>query len=468
MTLPVLLTGSFIVVLDFFIVSVALPAIATDLGAGDSALEWVVAGYGLTFAVFLIVAGRLGDELGRRRVFVAGLGLFTVASALCGLASSPELLVVARAVQGLGGAVVAATALSSVLTLFTEPGERAKAMGIFAFVASGGGTIGVLAGGVLTDALDWRWVFLVNLPIGLAAIALCPVLLPPGPRRRGQRVDVAGAVLVTGAVMLAVFGVVRAGEDGWGSTVTLLSVAGAAAGLAAFVAVERAVAAPLVPFAAQRRRSLAAANVIAPLLAGGLFTLFFFAPQLMQRSLEFDPMQVGLGFLPATLLLMALSLGLSARLVMRFGTKPPLVAGVCSVVAALVLFALAPADAGYARAVLPSMLLLGLGGGLAFSPLILTATADAAPEHAGLTAGLINTTQMLGGALGLAVTAAIAASGSDGRADGRAFVDGLQSGALAGVAFAAVAALVAVVALRSTAPPPGPAAATPAAQRAPA
>lgn len=459
--LILLCVGQLMIVLDTTIVNVALPSIQSDLGFAPTSLSWVVNAYLLTFGGFLLLGGRAGDLFGSRPVFIFGLSLFTLASIACGAAWDDVTLVASRAVQGLGGAVVAATSLSSVLALFPEPGERARAMGVFAFVASGGGTIGVLAGGVLTDVLDWRWIFLVNVPIGVVAIALSPMLLPRGIRDRRQGIDILGALLITASVMFAVFGVVRAGTDGWNSATTVVALTGALLGLAAFAAVEHRAQAPLVPFAALRRRSLAGANVVAPLLAGGMFTLFFFAPLLMERSLAFSPLQVGVGFLPASLLMMALSLGLSARLVMRFGTKLPLVAGVGALILALLLFATAPSDADYAQALLPSLLLIGLGGGLAFSPLMLTATADAAPEHAGLAAGLINTTQMLGGALGLAVTAAVAASRTSALSaeqppDARAFVEGLQSGALVAAGLVALAGLVAVAVLRQTPAPTPP------------
>ena len=460
LALIVLCLGYLMIVLDATIVNVALPSIRADLGFTEASLAWVVNAYLLTFGGFLLLGGRLGDLFGQRRLYMIGTGLFTLASLACGLAGSQGVLVGARAVQGLGGAVVAAVALSLIMTLFTEPAERAKAMGVFGFVASGGGTAGVLAGGVLTDTLDWHWIFLVNLPIGVAVLGLCLVLLP-GDRVRaaGSRLDVAGAVTVTASLMLAVYAIVNGNEAGWSSGQTAGLLAAAAVLFALFLAIEARVPTPLMPLALFRLRNLATANGLAVLMAGAMFAWFFLSALYLQRVLGYSPLDVGLAFLPATLTMGAFSLGLSAKIVIRFGIKTPLVAGLALFVLGLALFARAPDDGSYAMDVLPGMLLLALGGGLAFNPLLLAAMSGVAPTESGLASGIVNTAQMMGGALGLAVLASLAASRTDDlRASGdgplAALNGGYHAAFLAGALFALVADLLAAVLLRETAPAP--------------
>jgi EmrB/QacA subfamily drug resistance transporter len=458
LALVVLLLGDLMIVLDTTIVNVALPSIKEDLGFSDASLAWVVNAYLLTFGGFLLLGGRLGDLFGHRRLFLAGITLFTVASLACGLSQSQEALTAARAVQGLGGAVVSAVALSLVMVLFTEPGDRAKAMGVFGFVAAGGGSIGVLLGGVLTDVLSWHWIFLVNLPVGVAVILLSLDLLP---RERGPSqstsLDIGGAVTVTLALMLAVYAIVNGNEAGWTSTQTLGLLAGSAVLFVTFLVIETRVSAPLVPLRLFRLRNLATANVVGVLWAAAMFAWFFLSAQYLQLVLGYTPLEVGLAFLPANLIMGAFSLGLSAKLVMRLGIRAPLVAGMVLIAAGLALFARAPVDGGFAVDVLPAMIVLGFGIGVAFNPVLLAAMSDVVPEESGLASGVVNTAFMMGGALGLAVLASLAqyrtddlvASG-DGLAE--ALVGGYQVAFVVGALFAAVAAAIGGLFLRAEIP----------------
>ncbi len=414
LALIVLCLGDLMIVLDSTIVNVALPSIKVDLGFSATSLAWVVNAYLLTFGGFLLLGGKLGDLYGHRRLFLIGISLFTLASLACGLASSTGLLVAARAVQGLGGAVVSAVAFSLIMIMFTERAERAKAMGVFGFVLAGGGTIGVLLGGILTDSLDWHWIFLVNLPIGVLVIALTLMLLPaaPGPAA-SERLDVAGAVTVTASLMLAVYAIVNGNDKGWTSGQTLGMLGAAAVLLVVFLVIEARVSAPLMPLGLFRLRNVATANVVAVLWAAAMFAWFFLSALYLQQVLGFSPLQVGLAFLPANLIMGAFSVGLSAMLVLRFGLRLPLATGLSLAAAGLVLFARAPVSGDYIVDVLPGMILLGFGAGMAFNPLLLAAMSDVEPERSGLASGVVNTAFMMGGALGLAVLASLAASRTD-------------------------------------------------------
>jgi EmrB/QacA subfamily drug resistance transporter len=450
LALIVLCLGDLLIVLDVSIVNVALPSIREDLGFSEASLAWVINAYTLTFGGFMLLAGRLGDWYGHRRVFLLGVGLFTAASLACGLATSQELLVGARAIQGIGGAVVAAVALSLIMTLFTEPAERAKAMGVIGFVAAGGGSIGVLAGGIITDLISWHWIFLVNIPIGIAVIVFCRLLLPGGSgQRTGAKLDVGGAILVTGSLMLAVYAIVNGNEQGWTSGQTLGLLAAAAVGFAAFLVLESRVAEPLMPLGLFKLRSVATSNVVGILWSAAMFAMFFLSALYLQLVLGYSPLEVGLAFLPANLIMGAFSLGLSARVVMRFGTRVPLVAGMTLVALGLGLFARAPVDATFAVDVLPSMIVLGVGIGLAMNPLLLAAMSDVKPEDAGIASGVVNTSFMMGGALGLAVLAAVAAAETGGSADLQALTDGYHLAFLVGTLFAVAAGVVAAVFMRS-------------------
>jgi EmrB/QacA subfamily drug resistance transporter len=456
LALVVLCGGSLMIVLDTTIVNVALPSIRADLGFSKTSLAWVVNAYLLTFGGFLLLGGRLGDLFGHRRLFLAGITLFTLGSLACGLAGSQGLLVGARAAQGLGGAIASAVSLSLMMTLFTEPAERAKAMGVFGFVAAGGGSIGVLLGGVLTDLLDWHWIFLVNLPIGVLVYALSLRLLPAARvSAGGGRLDLAGAVTVTAALMLAVYGIVGGNDHGWTSTHTLGPLAGAAVLLAVFLGIEARVPAPLMPLRLFRLRNLSVANVVGVLWAAAMFAWFFLSALYLQLVLGYSPLQVGLAFLPANLIMGAFSLGLSARLVLRFGIRRPLAVGLLLAALGLALFARAPVGGSFVVDVLPSMILLGFGAGMAFNPVLLAAMSDVAPEESGLASGVVNTAFMMGGALGLAVLASLAASRTDSlRAGGDGPLVALNGGYhvsfLVGALFAVAAAGLGAALLRAT------------------
>ena len=454
----VLSLGSFMIVLDTTIVNVALPSIRTDLGFTEASLAWVVNAYMLFFGGFLLLGGRLGDLYGRRKLFVAGIGIFTAASFAAGISSSQPILVAARAAQGLGGAVVSAAGLSLMMSLFTEPAERAKAMGVVGFISAGGGSVGVLLGGILTSVFGWHAVFMVNIPVGIAVYALSLRLLPATrPFASGTRLDVAGAVTVTASLMLAVYAIVNGNESGWTSGQTVGLLAAAVALLAAFFVIESRVSDPLVPLTLLRRRNLAIANVMGVLWAAAMFAWFFLSALYLQVVLRYDPLQVGLAFLPGNVIMAIFSVGISAKLVMRYGLKAPLGTGLALAGLGLALLVRAPIDGNYVVDVLPSMILLGLGAGIAFNPMIIVAMTDVEPERSGLASGLVNTSFMMGGALGLAVLASIAAartgdSLASGAAQIAALTDGYHAAFAIGAAFAIIAAVLDFKLLRSQSP----------------
>lgn len=457
LALYVLCCGVLMIVLDTTIVNVALPSIKADLGFSETSLVWVVNAYLLTFGGFLLLGGRLGDLYGHRRVFLVGLVLFTLASVACGLAQTQGLLVAARAIQGLGGAVVTAVALSLIMDLFTEPGERAKAMGIYGFVCAAGGSIGVLLGGVLTT-LSWHWIFLVNLPIGIAVYAFSLGLLPGGHGTAAtEKLDVAGAVTVTSALMLIVYAIVNGNEAGWGSLATLGLLGAGLALLALFLVIEARVAHPLMPLSLFRLRNVATANAVGVLWAAAMFAWFFISALYLQIVLAYTPMQVGLAFLPADLIMAVFSLGLSAKLVMAFGLRLPLAVGLGLGALGLFLFTFAPADGNFWWHVFPGMVLLGLGGGIAFNPMLLAAMNDVAPEESGLASGVVNTSFMMGGAVGLAVLASVADARSDallaaGATPAAALTGGYHVAFLIGALFAALAGLLGALLIRGGQP----------------
>jgi EmrB/QacA subfamily drug resistance transporter len=455
--LAVLCLGVLMIVLDVTIVNVALPTIRESLGFSESSLAWVVNAYLLTSGGFLLLGGRLGDLYGHRRLFLLGIVLFTLASLACGLAGSQLVLIAARAVQGLGGAVVDAVALSLIVDLFTQTGDRAKAMGVFGFVCSGGGTIGALLGGFLTNAFDWHWIFLVNIPIGAAVFAMSVSLLPASSGEGGKRhLDVAGAVTVTTALMLAIYAIVNGNEAGWNSTQTLGLLAVAAVLFAGFIVIEANVRVPLMPLGLFRLRNLATANIVGVLWAAAMFAWFFLSALYLQLVLGYSPLQVGLAFVPTNLLMAACSLGISARLVMRFGIKPPLAAGLLCAAAGLLLFARAPVDGSFAVDVLPPMLLLGLGAGIAFNPVLMAAMNDVAPSESGLASGIVNTSFMMGGALGLAILASVAGARTGyltslGADHATALTGGYHVAFLGGALFALLATGAGIALLRTPA-----------------
>jgi EmrB/QacA subfamily drug resistance transporter len=458
LALLILCLGDLMIVLDTTIVNVALPSIRADLAFTDSALVWVVNAYMLTFGGFLLLGGRLGDLYGHRKLFLIGIALFTVASLGCGLSTTQGALIAARAIQGIAGAVVSSVALSLIMLIFTEADERAKAMGVFGFVMAGGGSVGVLLGGLLTT-LSWHWIFLVNLPVGILVFALCVALLPAGQAQASSaRLDLAGAITVTVSLMLAVYAIVNGNEIGWTSTQTLGLLGVAIALLALFLVIESRVASPLMPLGLFRLRNLSTSNVIGILWAAAMFAWFFLSALYMQLVLGYSPMEVGLAFLPSNIIMGAFSLGWSARLVGRFGIRAPLAFGLGLAAIGLALFARAPVDGTFWIDVLPGMTLLGLGAGIAFNPVLLAAMSDVAPSEAGLASGVVNTAFMMGGALGLAILASLAAArtaelGAAGAALPVALNGGYHIAFILGALFAAAAALLGALLLRPGAQP---------------
>ena len=454
LALYVLCLGDLMIVVDATIVNVALPSIQADLDLSQASLSWVVNGFLLTFGGFLLLGGRLGDLFGQRRMFLIGISLFTLASAACGLATSQEVLVAARAVQGLGGALVSSVALSLTFMLFSEAADRAKAMGIFGFVLSGGGALGVLLGGFLTE-VDWHWIFLINLPIGLTVV-LRSLRLLPGVRgtAAGGRVDVGGAITVTGALMLAVYAIVNGNNVGWGSARTLGFLAAAIALFAVFLLLESRLSQPLMPLGVFRNKSMSSANVVGMLLAAGMFAYFFFSALYIQQVLGFSPLEVGLAYLPGTIVWGAASL-YSDRFVMRFGIARPLLTGLVLMGLALVLLARTPVEGNVFVDVIPATVLAGLGAGVAFNPLLLAAMSCVGPADSGLASGVVNTAFMLGGALGLATLVSLAESRTErlgGAGDIGALNGGFHAAFILGAVFLAAAALLAALLLRGVEP----------------
>jgi EmrB/QacA subfamily drug resistance transporter len=455
LALMVLCAGMLMIVLDATIVNVALPSIQRDLGFSQASLAWVVNAYLIPFGGLLLLAGRIGDLIGRKRVFIAGLAVFTIASLLCGVSVSQEMLVAARLVQGVGGALTATVILGVIVTTFPEERERARAIGVFSFTAAAGGSIGLLAGGVLTQAVNWHWIFFVNVPIGIVAVALAARLLESD-RGLGLRAgaDVAGAVLVTSALMLGVYTIVEARGYGWGSAHTLGFGAVAVLLLAGFVVRQATAASPLLPLGLFRSRSVSGANLVQVLMVAGMFGMFFVGALYLQLVLRYDPLQIGLAFLPVAVAIGALSFRFAAQLNTRFGPRAVLLAGLASMAAGLALFIRAPMAANYVVDVLPSMVLLGIGGGLSFPAVMTLGMSGATESDAGLVSGLVNTTAQVGGSLGLAVLATLATSRTDqllasGQSAPAALTGGyhLAFGISAGLLAAAIA--VAATVLRS-------------------
>jgi EmrB/QacA subfamily drug resistance transporter len=451
--LYVLCVGMLMIVLDVTVVNVALPSIQDDLHFSTASLAWVVNAYLIAFGGLLLLAGRFGDLIGRRSIFLAGVGVFTAASLLCGLAQSQTLLILARFVQGVGGAMTSAVILGMIVTMFPEPREQAKAIGVYAFVASAGGSVGLLAGGVITQSIDWHWIFFVNIPIGIATAAFAMRLLDRDTGIGfGGGADIPGAVLITSALMLGVYTIVKpAAEDGWGAGRTLTLAAISLALLGAFLAREATARNPLVPLRIFRSRNVATANVIQVLSVAGMFGMFFLGALYLRRVLGYDALQIGLAFLPVTVTMGLLSIRYSERLLTRFGAHGTLAPGLILITVALVLFSQAPVSGGYVEHVLPSMLLLGIGAGVCFPALMNVAMSGTEPHEAGLASGLVNTTAQVGGALGLAVLATLSASRSQhllaqGHSDAAALTSGyhLAFWIAAGLTAAALAVVPAV------------------------
>ena len=455
MALVVLCAGMLMIILDQTIVNVALPTIQSDLGFSQSSLAWVINAYLIALGGLLLLAGRMGDLLGRKRVFLAGLALFTLASLLCGAAQTEEMLIGARFVQGIGAAMTSAVILGMIVTMFPQPREQAMAIGIYSFVASAGASIGLLAGGLITQAINWHWIFFVNLPIGVAAAVLAARLLE-NDRGLGlsEGADIAGAALVTSALMLGVYTIVGTVDHGWGSAHTLGFGAAAIALLAGFVARQATASRPLVPLRIFRSRNVSGANVVQGLMVAGMFGMFFMGTLYLQRVLGYDAVQTGAAFLPVSVGIGVLSLGFSARLITRLGARAVLLPGLVLLVAGLVLLTGAPVGGNYVTDLLPALVLLGAGAGLSFPALVTLAMSGATAEDSGLASGLVNTTQQVGGALGLAVLATLSASRSshllaDGESAASALTGGYHLAFAIGAGLVVAAIVVAALVLRS-------------------
>jgi EmrB/QacA subfamily drug resistance transporter len=458
MALYVLCVGMLMIVLDATIVNVALPTIQEDLGFSQNDLAWVVNAYLIAFGGLLLLSGRIGDLIGQRRIFLIGLAVFTAASLLCALAQSQGLLIGARFVQGVGGALTSAVILGMVVTMFPDPREQAKAIGIYTFVAVAGGSIGLLLGGVLTQTINWHWIFFVNLPIGLAT-ALFAIRLVPDREGIGLSggADLLGAALLTGGLMLGVYTILGVAEEGWGSTRTLALGAVSIGLLAAFIARQARVVNPLMPLRLFRSPNVAGANLVQALLVVGMFGMFFLGALYMQRILGYDALQVGLAYLPLTVVMATMSFRFTGQLNLRFGPQATLVPAMVFVVVGLLLLARTPVDASYAIDLLPPMILIGLGAGLGFPSLMMLAMSGATASDSGLASGLVNTSVQVGGAVGLAVLATLATERTDGLlADGESAASALNSGYhlayLIGAGLVLVAIAIAVTVLRSEVP----------------
>jgi EmrB/QacA subfamily drug resistance transporter len=458
MALYVLCVGMLMIVLDATIVNVALPTIQEDLGFSQNDLAWVVNAYLIAFGGLLLLSGRIGDLIGQRRIFLIGLAVFTGASLACALAQSQGLLIGARFVQGVGGALTSAVILGMIVTMFPEPREQAKAIGVYTFVAVAGGSIGLLAGGVLTETINWHWIFFVNIPIGLAT-ALFAIRLVPDREGIGLTAgaDIPGAALLTGGLMLGVYTILGVAEEGWGSSQTLALGAVSIGLVAAFVTRQARVANPLMPLRLFRSRNVAGANLVQALLVVGMFGMFFLGALYMQRILGYDALQVGLAYLPLTVVMGTMSFRFTEQLNLRYGPQATLVPAMAFIVAGLLLLARTPVDANYAIDLLPPMILIGLGAGLGFPSLMTLAMSGATVSDSGLASGLVNTSVQVGGAIGLAVLATLATERTDGLlADGESAAVALNSGYhlayLIGAGLVLVAIAVAVSVLRSPVP----------------
>jgi EmrB/QacA subfamily drug resistance transporter len=406
--LVIICLAQFMVVLDATIVNVALPHIQSALGFSEASLQWVINAYTLVFAGFLLLGGRAGDLLGRKRLFMIGLVIFTAASFLNGISSTSGMLIGFRALQGLGAALISPAALSIISTTFDEGKERARALAVWAAIAIGGSAVGLVLGGALTQAFSWRWIFFVNVPVGIFAFFAAARLVPESKDEHAHKgYDLAGAVTVTGGLMLLVYGLVNSAQHGWGSAVSIASFVAAAALIVAFVVIEQRSAEPLVRLSIFRVRSLTTANLSMFLAFSGMFAMFFFNTQYIQRDLGFGPLKAGVAFLPFTAGIM-ISAGLASALAPRIGVRPVTATGMVLTILGLLLFARVPVDGSYASDVLPGMILASLGMGAIFMPLTLVATTGLKNEDQGLASGLFNTSQQVGGALGLAVLTTIA------------------------------------------------------------
>ena len=434
--------AQFMVVLDATVVNVALPSIQKDLGLSEANLQWIINAYTLVFGGFLLLGGRAGDLLGRKRLFMFGLVVFTSASLLNGLAVNSGMLIGCRALQGLGAAFISPAALAIITTTFEEGADRAKALGVWAAIAIGGSAVGLIVGGALTQLLSWPWIFFINVPVGVTVFVLSLRLLPESRDEQAHRsFDVAGAVSVTGGLMTLVYAIVEAQEHGWTSARTLGTFALAAVLLVAFCVIEQRSKAPLVRLSIFRVRSLRAANISMFLVASGLFAMFFFNTLYIQRVLGYGPLEAGLAFLPFTGGIM-LSAGLASKYAPKVGVRPIAIAGMLVTIAGMVYLTRIAVNGSYASDVLPALLLTALGLGAVFVPLTLIATTGLENEDQGLASGIFNTSQQIGGALGLAILTSLAASKTTsvaGVSPQAALVDGFHVAFAGGAAFMVIA-----------------------------
>ncbi len=455
LALVVLCAGMLMIILDQTIVNVALPSIQTDLGYSPAGLAWVVNAYLIAYAGLLLLSGRLGDLIGRKRVLMTGLAAFTAASLLCGVSVSQEMLIVARFLQGVGGAMVSGLILGMIVTTFPDAKEQARAIGVFSFVAAAGGSIGLLAGGVLTEALNWHWIFFVNLPIGIAALVLSQRLIPSDPGiGLGAGADAIGATLITAALMLGVYAIVGIAEPDRSAEQTAILGTLGVLSLIGFLVRQATAEHALMPLSIFRSRTLSGANLVQILMVAGMFGMFFLGTLYLQRVLGYSAMQIGLAFMPVAVAIGGLSIEISARLTTRFGGRAVLLPSLVSIFVGLLLFARAPVEGQYVLDVLPVMLLIGIGGGLAFPALTTLAMADATPSNAGLVSGVVNTASQVGGALGLAVLATLSSAQTQGLLDQGAdplvaLTDGYHLAFKVGAALVLCAIVVAVFVLDS-------------------
>ncbi|MDX6605442.1 MAG: hypothetical protein QOF23_1951 [Solirubrobacterales bacterium] len=447
--LALLCVAQFVVVLDASIVNVALPTIGEALNFSESQLPWVVNAYVLTFGGFLLLGGRMADLLGRRRIFMGGLILFALASLAGGLATNSGQLIAARAVQGLGAAILSPAALSIVATTFRDGAERNRALGIWGAVAGSGGAAGVLLGGVLTEGLGWEWVLWVNVPIGIAAAAIAPSLIAETRDEGGVRhFDVAGATTITLGLSALVFGLLDAERAGWGSAQTIGTLAASALLLAAFVAIERRSRAPLVPFSIFRIRTITGANIVGILVGASLFSMFFFISLYMQQVLGYSPIHAGLSYLPLAVSII-ISAGVASQLVTKVGFKPILATGMALIAAGLVWFSQISVHGSFLADILGPSLLAAVGLGFAFVPVTIAAVSGIEDREQGLASGLINTSQQVGGALGLAILAAVANSIIGSSHDPVVLTEGFQSAFLVGAGFAVLGLIATLLLIRN-------------------
>jgi EmrB/QacA subfamily drug resistance transporter len=447
--LYVLCAGMLMIVLDATIVNVALPSIQDDLGFSPSNLAWVVNAYLIAFGGLLLLAGRVGDLIGQRRIFLIGLTIFTAASALCAVAQTQEMLIVARFIQGVGGALTSAVILGMIVTMFPQPGEQAKALGVYGFVASAGGSIGLLSGGVLTDLISWHWIFFINLPIGVVTGLLALRLIEPRPGiGLAAGADLRGAVLLTAGLMLGVYTILGITEHGWTSDRTLGLAAIAAVLVGAFLVRQARIANPLMPLRLFRSRNVTGSNLVMAMLVVGMFGLFFLGALYLQRILGYEPLEVGLAFLPSTVVMGIVSLRASQPLIMRFGPVATLVPALIATIAGLLLFARTPVDGSFVVDILPATILIGLGAGLSTPALMTLAMSGATPQDSGLASGLVNTTVQVGGAIGLAVLATLASERTGDATSAAALNSGYHLAYLIGAGALAAAVVISLVVLR--------------------